>query len=176
MKNLILSLVLSFLWHAVFLFFLQPEFMQVRIYKNSPDVRFWGDIFQNIRSYSDISTIDENEAAVFIKELFEFKINLTEGNAVLFDVSEPFLKTVAKTPHLKAGYIAEKYRVPEYIVIAPARSSLLRNYAINLDKYSKPVLVVSKNLSGDFVQDCENWIEIKSWAFYSPSELSINNL
>jgi len=62
--------------------------------------------------------------------------------------------------------------IKEYNLLSENSDSDL-NGEVEMDKYSNPVLVRRKFITGKLPQDFRNWFKLKSQTFYSPARRNI---
>lgn len=170
MKTLLTAFSISCLWHSVFLFFIQAELPQVESYQNNPKMRFLGEVFQSIRPH--LKGL-ESRKEMFLGDLvFSFKRDSTMRNPVLIPVITPQpVKTIEIPLELQKRPL-DKKDIKEYNLLSEGADSDL-NGSVELDKYSNPVIVRRKFITGELMQDFKNWFKLKSQTFYSPAKRDI---
>jgi len=171
LKVFTLALALSIIWHGMFLFLIEPEIFKIDISPTIPKIKFWGKVFQVVQPYSDIK-VAAREEAFFLEQLFEPEVG---SNMVLEKPYRSFNQPVLlieKTPNLKDLEL-EARRIKEYIVLSAAMSTKGVNYNIEVDDNYQPTMVLADTMSGDFIQDSEDWIKVKTGFFYSPVKKEI---
>ena len=100
MKVSVLAIILSFLWHSIFIFLIQPDFLKIDADFGIPRIKFWGEVFQNIRPYSNIQTADREEI-FFLEELFSSEIDPEIFSKKPRSVSYQPLLSVKSEPNLQ---------------------------------------------------------------------------
>jgi len=171
LKVFTLALTLSIIWHGMFLFLIEPEIFKIDISPTIPKIKFWGKVFQVVQPYSDIE-VAAREEAFFLEQLFEPEVC---SNMVLEEPYRSFNQPVLlieKTPNLKDLEL-EARRIKEYIVPSVAMSTKGVSYNIEVDDNYQPTMVLADTMSGDFIQDSEDWIRVKTGFFYSPVKKEI---
>ncbi|MDP8252833.1 MAG: hypothetical protein P9X27_00315 [Candidatus Kaelpia aquatica] len=171
MKVSVLAIILSFLWHSIFIFLIQPDFLKIDADFGIPRIKFWGEVFQNIRPYSNIQTADREEI-FFLEELFSSEIDPEIFSKKPRSVSYQPLLSVKSEPNLQDRGL-NRQDVKEYVVVSSSLGAQGLSYAVEIDDNSQPIMVIANTMSGDFIQDSENWIKMKTGFFYSPTKREI---
>ncbi|MDP8216311.1 MAG: hypothetical protein P9L98_03200 [Candidatus Kaelpia imicola] len=171
MKVFVLAFILSFLWHGIFIFLIQPDFLKIEIDFGIPKIKFWGKVFQSIRPYPDRQAADREEA-FFLEELFNSEITPERFSKEPYRVSYQPLLSVKSKPDLKDIDLSRQ-DLKEYIVVSSGLGVRGLSYTVEIDDNSQPIMVIADTMSGDFIQDSENWIKIKTSFFYSPIKREI---
>ncbi len=136
-----------------------------------PKIKFWGEVFQSVQPYYNMQATDKKET-FFLEELFDSKIPPLEFSKYPYRSSYQPLLSVKNKPNLK-GKDLDKRDVKEYVIISSDVGVEGLSYIVEVDKNSQPVMVVANTMSGDFIQDSENWIKMKTGFFYSPVKKDI---
>jgi len=96
-------------------------------------------------------------------------------NPVLIPVSTPQpFKTIEMPLELKEQSLSKR-DIKEYKLFFESTDSDLKG-KVELDKYSNPVMVRRKFITGELMQDFKKWFKLKSRTFYSPvrRDISLN--
>ena len=130
-----------------------------------PTIKFWGEVFQIVHPHSQ-KEIADREEATFLDQLFESDIAPNMVSKTPFRTFEQPLLSFVKSPDIKSLDISRK-NISEYIVVSTIEVSNL-SYYVEVNDQSQPVMVLADTMSGDFIQDSENWMKVKTGLFYSP--------
>ena len=111
--------------------------------------------------------IADREEAFFLEELFDPEITPGRFSKEPYRVSYQPLLSIKSEPDLKNRDLSRQ-DVEEYVVVSSGAEIQGLSYTIEIDNNSQPVMVIADTMSGDFIQDSENWIKMKTSFFYSP--------
>jgi hypothetical protein len=170
LKVFIAALTLSFLWHGIFIFVIEPEIFKIEPTPVMPRIKFWGEVFQVIypRSQKEIS---DREEAAFLEQLFESDITANMALKTPFKAFYQPILSLNKSPDIKSTDLKRR-NVSEYILVSAVEVGNL-SYYVEINDRSQPVMVLADIMSGDFIQDSENWMKVKTGLFYSPAKKEI---